>query len=158
MTAEELREIDARIAVEIMGWHWMKKRNGMIAIFPPADAGWTLWNYREEDWEPADSGGDPSERFSDWYRVCSLHDDASSPHRVALKEGLPRFSTDHNEFAEVLAEIGRRGDRYEMKYGERLCIEAVQIDWVDEYVFRFETAPLPVKCAAALKAIEETGK
>lgn len=102
MTKEQLRELDAEIAINVFGWEWLERAHKEVsetvvrkAIFPPEGEEWIRWNFIPSQWSPAH---DDTPAFADWDRCCSKHDGEKSvpPHC------LPFYSTDAGAALEVL--------------------------------------------------------
>jgi hypothetical protein len=98
----EGRELDAGVAVEVMGWRWMKYAAPnnptltLTGIFPPKAPGRIcVGNNYDLIWEPSDA---EQPRFSNWDSP-TWWEDGETFH------GLPHYNTDHNAAAEVRARM-----------------------------------------------------
>jgi hypothetical protein len=77
------RELDAQIAVRLMGWRWFaKKSEGLIALFPPDEEDRIMFS--ADLFEDVTGREEEYPRFIDWDGVGD----------VKGKRGLPHYSTD----------------------------------------------------------------
>lgn len=92
------RETDAMVAVELLGWRWMKLPliKNLTAIFPPEKFGRVIFNLNES-WTPSDSS---AERFKDWATSASFEDNGKYD-----QCGLPHYSTDIKAAWEIVEKI-----------------------------------------------------
>ncbi len=89
MGASERRELDAVVAVRLMGWQWFRSRtSGRCMLQPPERDGWVRSPWGEGYAEAVEGVPPLGERFSDW------DDGGRNLTRAVTTWGLPRFSED----------------------------------------------------------------
>jgi len=81
------RRLDALVAEKVFDWRWLLHLpRQRIAIFPPVDWEWILWNFNSSEWKETNNEKDFL-LFSDWDRLAS-------PRVEGQISFLPYYSSD----------------------------------------------------------------
>lgn len=141
------RELDARVAVHIFGWEWMRRKSdGMCALFAPEGGDWDTSLIRPSPaWEKCD-GTPPTEL---WMRGWDRASVRAVEGRYGQVDYLPCYSSDIGAAWEIVEEMRKRGGtlvlaeyktgvRWEADFGITNAYEPVKA----------ETAPLAIVLGA----------
>lgn len=100
---DQLRELDAAIAVRYFGWKWLRRKHDKhAALFGPKSK-YKWYNFIAKQWE---CGSVTDKRLGDWDRVCGL------------QYGLPRYSSDVAAAHELIDVLVGMGEGVAISYNE----------------------------------------
>ncbi len=156
MTTEERRELDAAVAVRLMGWQWFRsKTSGRCMLQPPERDGWVRSPWGEGYAEAVEGVPPLGERFSDWDECGRIR----GPHGRVVATGLPRFSADIAAAWQVHQVMCAELFSNRLAYYRELQLIASKgyvgtVQWPDALTVLAERMPEAI-CLAALKATEK---
>lgn len=152
------RDLDAVVAVRVMGWEWLERLEDLYqrprkVIYPPLGPDWIRFNYFWDKYSPAQP---TTERFSDWDECCKRVDGAT---------GMPRYSTDIAAAMEVVEKMRESWsveiycDFPDREWNVTFCKRDPEAQWIQTDTHSVDSESLPEAiCRAALIATREKVK